>query len=46
MEGTYIDCGRHITDSIIGRNATILNHENNLPKDHKPTLGDKATVTL
>jgi len=25
---------------------TPLNHEHNLPKGHKPILGDKATVTL
>jgi len=46
MQGTYIDCGRRITDSLIGQNVTILNHEHNLPKGHKLILGDKAIVTL
>ena len=46
MQGTHIDCGRRITDSLIGQNVTILNHEQNLPKGHKLILGDKATVTL
>jgi len=46
MRGTYIDCGRRITDSLIGQNVTILNHEHNLPKGHKLILGDKAIVTL
>ena len=27
-----IDCGRHITDSLIRRNVTILNHEQNPSK--------------
>lgn len=46
MEGTTIDCGRHITDSLIGRNVTILSSEQNLPKGHKLILGDMTTVTL
>ena len=46
MQGTHIDCGRRITDSLIGQNVTILNHEQNLPKGHKLILGDKAIVTL
>jgi len=46
MEGSYINCGRRITDSLIGRNVNILSHEQNLPKCHKLILGDKATVTL
>jgi glucose-1-phosphate thymidylyltransferase len=46
MNGTHIDCGRRITDSLIGRNVTILNHENNLPRGHKLIPGDQSTVTL
>ena len=46
MQSAHIDCGRRITDSLIGRNVTILNHENNLPRGHKLILGDMATVTL
>jgi len=46
MQGTHIDCGRRITDSLIGQNATTLNHEHNLPKSHKLIAGDKTTITL
>jgi glucose-1-phosphate thymidylyltransferase len=46
MEGTHIDCGRRITDSLIGRNVRILSHEHNIPKGHRLILGDMATVTI
>ena len=46
MEGAYLNCGRRITDSLIGRNVKILNHENNLPKGYKLILGDSSLVTL
>ena len=46
MQGANIDCGRRITDSLIGRNVTILNQENNLPGGHKLILGDMSKVTL
>ena len=46
MSGALIDCGKRVTDSLIGKNVTILSHEQNLPKGHKLILGDIATVTL
>jgi hypothetical protein len=46
MEGTHLDCGRHITDSLIGRNVGILSHEQSIPRGHGLILGDMATVTL
>ena len=46
MQGNHIDCGRRITDSLIGRNVTILNHEQNLPRGHKLIVGDQTTITL
>ena len=46
VQGTHVGCGRRITDSLIGQNVTIPNHEQNLPKGHRLILGDKATVTL
>jgi len=46
MEGAYIDCGRRITDSLIGRRVQILNNENRLPKGHRLILGDQSTITL
>ena len=45
MDGAYIDCGRRITDSLIGRKVRILNHEHNVPKGHKLILGDQSTAT-
>jgi len=46
MNGAHIDCGKRITDSLIGRNVRILGYEKNIPKGHKLILGDMATVTL
>jgi glucose-1-phosphate thymidylyltransferase len=46
MEGTHIDCGRRITDSIIGKNVEIVYSAKNVPKGHKLILGDQSTVTL
>ena len=40
MDGAYIDCGRRITDSLIGRKVKILNYETNLPKGQRLILGD------
>jgi len=45
MQGTHIDSGRRITDTLKGQNVTPLNHEH-LPKGHKLILGDKFTDTL
>jgi len=46
MEGANIDCGKRITDSLIGRNVEILGYEQNIPKGHKLILGDMAKITL
>ena len=46
MSGALIDCGKRITDSLIGRNVRILSHEHNIPKGHRLILGDMAIVTL
>jgi len=40
MEGTHIECGRRITDSLIERNVRIIGHEQNIPRGHKLILGD------
>ena len=45
MGGAYIDCDKHITDSLIGRNVQILSYEQNIPKGHKLILGDMSIVT-
>jgi len=46
MEGVHIDCGRRITDSIMGRNVRVQDYERVLPKGHRLILGDMAYVTL
>ena len=46
MEGAHIDCGRRITDSLIGRKAEIRSNENNIPKGHRLIIGDMAYVTI
>lgn len=46
MDGAYIDCGKKITDSLIGRKVRILNSEANLPKGHKLIVGDQSTINL
>ncbi len=46
MEGAYIDCGKRITDSLIGREAKIIGFENNVPKGHKLVLGDMTYVSI
>jgi len=46
MEGVHIDCGRRITDSLIGRHVKILGYEQNISKGRGLILGDMATITL
>jgi NDP-sugar pyrophosphorylase family protein len=45
MEGAHIDCGKGITDSLIGRRVQIL-HDNSLPRGHRLILSDRSTITL
>jgi hypothetical protein len=35
-----------ITDSLIGRNVTILNHENNLLKGKRFIIGDPSKLII
>jgi glucose-1-phosphate thymidylyltransferase len=46
MSGALIDCGKRITDSLIGRKVRILSSDQNLPRGHRLILGDMVTVTL
>ncbi len=47
MEEALINCGRRITDSLIGRKAEIQSNENNIPKGcHRLIIGDMAYVTI
>ena len=46
MEDVKIDCGKRITDSLIGRKVEILEYEKNIPKGHRLIIGDMSKVTL
>ena len=46
MSGARIDCGKRITDSLIGKNVEIVNADQGVPKGHKLILGDASKVTL
>jgi len=46
MNGAHIDCGKRITDSLIGKNVEIVDSAQNVPKGHKLILGDASKVTL
>lgn len=46
MENAHIDCGKRITDSLIGRDVEILGYEKNLPKGHRLIIGDMSKITL
>ena len=45
MEGTHIDCGRRIADSLIVK-VKVLNNDGNLSRGRSLILGDQSTVTL
>ena len=46
MSGARIDCGKRVTDSLIGRRVQILNHENTIPRGYRLILGNQPTITL
>jgi glucose-1-phosphate thymidylyltransferase len=46
MSGALIDCGKRITDSLIGKNVEITDSNQFVPKGHKLILGDASKVTL
>jgi glucose-1-phosphate thymidylyltransferase len=46
MSGARIDCGRRVTDSLIGKNVEITDSNQSVPKGHKLILGDASRVTL
>jgi glucose-1-phosphate thymidylyltransferase len=46
MSGTRIDCGKRVTDSLIGKNVEIIDSNQFAPKGHKLILGDASKVTL
>lgn len=46
MEGAYIGCAKRIVDSLIGRNARVVDSRKNLPRGHKLILGDVTYVSI
>jgi glucose-1-phosphate thymidylyltransferase len=46
MNGTYIDCGEKIIDSLIGKNVEITDSDHSSQKGHKLILGDASKVNL
>jgi len=46
MSGARIDCGKKITDSLIGKDVEILDSAQRLPKGHRLIVGDMVTVIL
>jgi len=46
MNGARIDCGKRITDSLIGKNVEIVDSNLTVPKGHKLILGDASKVAL
>jgi len=46
MEGAHICCGKRIIDSIIGRNAKVVDSNSNLPRGHRLILGDMTYVSI
>ena len=46
MSGARIDCGKRVTDSLIGKNVEIIDSNQSVPKSHKLILGDASRVTL
>jgi hypothetical protein len=41
-----IDCGKKITDSLIGKDVEILDSARRLPEGHRLIVGDSSKVTL
>jgi glucose-1-phosphate thymidylyltransferase len=46
MNGARIDCGKKITDSLIGKDVEILDSAHRLPEGHRLIVGDSSKVTL
>ena len=46
MDGSYIECGKRITDSLIGTKVKVVSSENNIPRGLKLILGDMTYVSI
>ena len=46
MENVSINCGKHITDSLIGRNSIIEDSDNLIPQGKRLIIGDQSSVKL
>ncbi len=43
---TTIECNKRITDSLIGKNVTIVSADENVPKAYKLVLGENSFVSI
>lgn len=43
---TYIDCGKRIIESLIGRNSKIISSGKNIPTGCKLILGENSTINI
>ena len=46
MSGALIDCGKRVTDSLIGKNVEITDSNQSVPKGHKLIPGDQSRAAL
>lgn len=46
FDNVDICCNAKIVDSLIGKNASLLNSNNSMPKGHKLIMGDNSVVEL
>ena len=46
MEGAYLETSKRILESIVGRNAKVLNDDNQLPRGHKLIVGENSYLEL
>jgi len=45
MNGSRIDCGKKITDSLIGKDVEVLDSAQRLPEGHRLIVGDSSKVS-
>lgn len=46
MDGVEIDCGKRISDSLIGKDTKVVNSEDKVPRTFKLLLGDASFVSI
>jgi glucose-1-phosphate thymidylyltransferase len=46
LSDTFIECGRRIVDSLVGRGSRVVSNEANLPRGHKLIIGENTFISL